>query len=536
MVSNVVAFWSWSILISAFHVASQIPDHVEIAIVGGGAVGLSMAVHLARSGKTVLVLEAGRENALETPQAGFADVETVGHAFSGLRDGRLLGLGGTTNLWGGQLVRFDPIVFENRPWLPESGWPIEESDLTSSYELALDLFGMGKRLDDAEVWKRIGVTPPQCGSDLELFFTRWTPEPNFTRLFACDLHGNSNLTVLTEAPVTGLCLDEAGRMVGLVVTAPDGERHGIKADKVVLAQGTVEIARLLKMPVAGKGPAPWSDNEWLGRGFADHIDADAGKVCLLDKRRFYRLFDAALLDGLKYLPKLKLTEAAQRQGRHLGIAGHFVFESVAGGHLSAFKAMAQSVLQGRPDVSGFLAPGKALGMARAAVPAMMHYLLRRRVYNPGDRGITFRMTGEQVAVPESGIRLTRQRDALDMPTIALDWRIDGVELDTMARFAREANAFLEREGLARIAIDPLLLDRDPCFIAKIEDGYHHMGMARMGTSPADGVVDRDLKVFGTNNLFVAGAAVFRSTGFANPTLTAITLGLRLAAGLAEGRL
>jgi choline dehydrogenase-like flavoprotein len=41
-------------------------------------------------------------------------------------------------------------------------------------------------------------------------------------------------------------------------------------------------------------------------------------------------------------------------------------------------------------------------------------------------------------------------------------------------------------------------------------------------------LDRDLRVFGTRNLYVAGAAAYPTTGFANPTFTAIALGLRLA--------
>ena len=59
-------------------------------------------------------------------------------------------------------------------------------------------------------------------------------------------------------------------------------------------------------------------------------------------------------------------------------------------------------------------------------------------------------------------------------------------------------------------------------------------MARMSATPADGVVDRDLRVHGSKNLYVAGAATFPTTGFANPTLTAISLGLRLSDHLING--
>jgi choline dehydrogenase-like flavoprotein len=60
-------------------------------------------------------------------------------------------------------------------------------------------------------------------------------------------------------------------------------------------------------------------------------------------------------------------------------------------------------------------------------------------------------------------------------------------------------------------------------------------MARMANTPADGVVDRELKVFGVRNLYVAGAAVYPTTGFANPTFTAIALGLRLADAICADR-
>jgi choline dehydrogenase-like flavoprotein len=57
--------------------------------------------------------------------------------------------------------------------------------------------------------------------------------------------------------------------------------------------------------------------------------------------------------------------------------------------------------------------------------------------------------------------------------------------------------------------------------------YHHMGGTRMGDSPATGVVDRDCKVFGQGNLYVAGSSVFPAAGHVNPTFTILQLALRL---------
>lgn len=55
-----------------------------------------------------------------------------------------------------------------------------------------------------------------------------------------------------------------------------------------------------------------------------------------------------------------------------------------------------------------------------------------------------------------------------------------------------------------------------------------MGTTRMADSPRQGVVDRDCRVNGVDNLFVAGSSVFPTGGYANPTLTLLALAIRLA--------
>jgi choline dehydrogenase-like flavoprotein len=42
------------------------------------------------------------------------------------------------------------------------------------------------------------------------------------------------------------------------------------------------------------------------------------------------------------------------------------------------------------------------------------------------------------------------------------------------------------------------------------------------------VVDPDSRVFGTDNLYIAGSSVFPTMGYANPTLTIVQMTLRLA--------
>jgi choline dehydrogenase-like flavoprotein len=50
----------------------------------------------------------------------------------------------------------------------------------------------------------------------------------------------------------------------------------------------------------------------------------------------------------------------------------------------------------------------------------------------------------------------------------------------------------------------------------------------MSDAPEKGVVDRDCRVHGVRNLYLAGGSVFPSAGHSSPTLTMIALALRLS--------
>ena len=55
-----------------------------------------------------------------------------------------------------------------------------------------------------------------------------------------------------------------------------------------------------------------------------------------------------------------------------------------------------------------------------------------------------------------------------------------------------------------------------------------MGATRMGDDPATSVVDRDCRVHGVDNVWIAGGSVFPTSGCANPTFTLVALAIRLA--------
>ena len=512
--------------------------HSDVLIVGAGAVGLATAVKLARAGRDVCVLEAGPASLDSKSQEFFEIANSIGEELNGLHNGRFRVLGGTTNFWGGQLVPFEPLIFQPRTWVPgDAGWPIGAQDLQPFYEETLNLVGLQNCIrDDAEVFRAVGTNLPKLSEDLEIFLSRWIPQPNFVRLFDGELRENNQLRVFVNAPAVAIGMNEAGDRAEYIVSIDRrGRRRRFIANTVVLANGTIEIARLLMLRLADGRKAAWSGNAWLGKGFADHIDCTAGDVFPQDKDAFHNLFDNVIFKNIKYHPKIKLTDDAQNKRKLLGICSHFIFNSSYAEHFDSLKIFARGLMSGRIESNLFLHPIKTLKAVKIGWPMALRYLRHHRIFNPADLGIQLRLSSEQVMIPNSCINLTDRLDALEMPVIEVDWKIDGIEIETMTVFSELVRDQLEQAGLAKITLDPRLVARDPEFLTQIDDGLHHMGAVRMASTSAAGVVDSNLRVFGTSNLHVAGAAVYPSTGYSNPTFTAIALGLRLASQLCKGQ-
>ena len=504
-----------------------LPDRkFEIVVVGAGAIGLPLAVKLARAGRSVLLIEAGPRAVSDNSQVIFRSASISGHSLPGAHLGRFRALGGTTNFWGGQLVKFDKAVFAARPWLNAPSWPISRDDLEPHYREAFKLLGMGEVLeDDSDVWSALSIPRPLFTEDVSPIFSRWVPQTNFATLFSSDIENNTNLVSVVNAQVTGFSIAPDGSLIGCIVSDGHGRSSTVRSDVVVLANGTLEISRLL---LSTRAVSPWVNNRWLGVGFLDHVDCDAGKVHVLDKRRFLDIFENAALGGLKYASKLHIAPQAQMHHQIGDVAAHFVFNSSLADDINNLKIFGRGIMRGRLDPDTLRHPLQVLNSMRFALPMAMRYLRHKRVYSPMDGGITLRITAEQRPNIISRIALRDDRDPYDMPCIDVNWNIGSQDINTLAVAAELVANYLAHQGLASVDIDPILLSRDSEFLRTVDDANHHMGGARMSYSAAEGVVNENLRVHGSRNLYIAGAAVYPSSGFANPTFTGIALAMRLA--------
>ncbi len=512
--------------------AARSPSPDRVIVIGGGTLGLYLAHELAGKNREVLVIEAGGRGLDNFPPDGY---ESTGKAHEGIRLGRARCLGGTSNLWGGQLVEFQATDFAGRDWLPDSKWPVSFEEIAPYYPVTYENLGIPPELiDDAAVFARVGGVPAEFKDGIELFLTRWLKIPSFAASYAASLENQPNPAVLLEHTVTGF-RGNGGTIDAVKVVDRQGNHHWIEGGQFILASGTIEIARLLLHSAASADwDCPWRWNRNIGAFFQDHPVGRVGSVEVLDRKRFFKTFSTLVVSGHKFQPKLRLQDEALRNARILNIQAMMSFESSVSENLVYLKQFLKALLYRRKFGSLGELVKNLTACGRHVLPLMWKYVTENRILVPSSSKISLVIQGEQTPVRESRITIDPSvNDASGLPRVILDWKLGDEELRSVRDFALRCDEALQASGLARLHLSDELLREDPRFLENLRDNYHLVGGARMGESDQDGVVDRDLKVFGTSNLHVVGAATFRTTSNANTTFTALAFATRLAEHLAR---
>lgn len=513
-----------------FSDAGQLParsSHIQrTVVIGAGAIGLYAASQLAARGHHAVVIEAGDSQLGKFESDSW---QSVGRDHSGIRLARARNLGGTTSLWGGQLVEFQPIDFAGRDWRPGSQWPVTYEEVASYYRptyLNLDI--PAELISDSDIWRDSRARRPDLGPDFEVFFTRWMRTPNFAALFEQQIQSDQRLSMLAAHTAVGFRGD-GDRIDAVRVIDSKGVVHWIGGDNFLLAAGTIENVRLLLHSAHDPAwPVPWRSNPNIGLFFQDHLTGRFGSFHPANKSEFLKTFANLIHAKHKFQPKIRMRNEALAHQRIYNIQAYFAFESEISEHLVFLKQFLRAALYRREfsGVGGLFRTGA--GAVRFLFPLMWKYLWDHRVFVPSTAKTFLLLQAEHGSSSESRITIDPTvTDRYGLPRVILDWRLRGDELESLRSFAVQVREALRAAGVGELEIDERLLAQNPDYMSALGDVYHQSGGANMAFSEQQGVVDRNLCVFGTSNLYVGGPCVFPTTSNANVTFTALALITRL---------
>jgi choline dehydrogenase-like flavoprotein len=133
---------------------------------------------------------------------------------------------------------------------------------------------------------------------------------------------------------------------------------------------------------------------------------------------------------------------------------------------------------------------------------------------------TIGVLNELLPHPDNRITLADETDPFGRPIARMDYTLSDNDKANMAWSRTVITDILQAGG----AQDVLTIQRFA----------HLIGGARMGSSPADSVVDANQRSWAVPNLFVADGSACPTQGSANPALTIMALSSRLAERMANG--
>ena len=376
---------------------------------------------------------------------------------------RAFGVGGTSIIWGGNLIPF------TRSEINNGGWGISSDELISFLPSALQVLGFKDHVNDIlDDWQSYLASE---GAN------KFSTQAQYRQLSQKNRLVSPQSTGVEFELEMGLFAEEVNRLPGgweVISTDGQGKEHRTVGRNVVIANGNLESLRLMQKSGFDRANA-------FGKYWSGHLQLVIGTLSTRG--------DSPLATETR-------GQVIRQEFLHLptaGVPGHSAWKV----QLFSVRNSLLTLLELRPFDS-----------LRTIYRLILDLLGGRRTY-------FVNLDGDQIPTPNSKVTFTRKGK------LAVSHLASHEDVDALMTALNLLENIALKGQLSAFSRNPSRLLRNS------KTTSHQLGGARIGTTPREGVVDQNLEVFGNPGLYVCSTSVFRSFSAANPTLMLCQLGLRL---------
>jgi choline dehydrogenase-like flavoprotein len=514
-----------------------VTKHYQFVLIGSGVAATTLAKRLLEKdpGTSILMLEAGPEVPRKDRRAWWdyvvlsgrkpydycTDVDgentTIGDITWGFPESRIMAYGGSTGHWGGWCLRYKPEDFWLRTNTGEGAdWPLSYEELEPYYVQAEQYLSVCGEVNESwntirahqpyplpdfgwtaadgvmiEAFHKVGIEPGKmplaryrrCMSTGTCKYcplgSRFTAQAVLEEL--TENNSYHNFEQRCRSTVVGLVARHKKDTIEAieVLNTVTGEHDRVHADTFVVCAGTYESPKLLLRSVSSLWPhGIGNDHDLVGRFIVSHSFLTVTGRFPANPHHWLQEYDFPTLMSRTY-------DAPEYQ---------------QDGKVFLFKNRALPNI----DIADLMIQGKSRAQINTKLSGPMDFQLQGFYEEKGQyrNRLQPKPGTNRFGLPLTEIRYLRS-----------------------PRFAEQAGT--------RLPLLTAVIDAMGCPVvvpANWDDpgGHHATSTCRMGDSPEQGVTDRNMLVFGTNNLYVCSNAAFPSCTAVNPTLTLTAMTMRLA--------
>ncbi len=468
------------------------------------------------------------------------------------------GFGGTSATWGGRCVNFDEVDFIERP-IVNNGctWDVPFYKDVEKYLLpAAEYFECGEakfNLNDLAKFKDDRIAEGFVEGDVtDSIVERWSMPTRFGDRYHDDIQRNKNIILLEGFEAINFSVpNDSGIVKDLKIKHVEtGDIKTVSSSLFVIATGTQEVTRLLLKNLQlfnnlAKVP------DALGKYYQGHISGKIASVKFYGNpqktefgfikdedgvylRRRFQYSKDFLVDNNLLNTAIWLDNPLYHNPKHKSGAMSFMYMAMITPFLGkrlAPPAIAQSITKGKVEGLKYHLLNIIKDLPKSLItPATIfykRYLLKRKLpgiflYSPQNK-YALHFHAEQI--PDASNRMYL---ADDNETLIIDYNILDADALSVIKVHEKLDDYLRGINCGELEYWYKKNELLDAIKSMSRDGIHQSGTTRIADTPEKGVVDRNLQLFGTANVYVCSCSVLPTSGQANPTFFTGALAVKLA--------
>lgn len=532
----------------------------DLCVIGSGPAGIitTLEYALLNPHKQVLLVEYGSDgaSAYNTLDKSITIDNLINHHPPDECTNK--GFGGTSATWGGRCVMYDDVDFDEREIIKDNcTW--ESALLTEVKQhlpAAANYFECGEAIFNVNgieglQKKRIAENFVE-GDVTDSAIERWSMPTRFGKRYLNEVNSRDNIILLKGYEARDFSKPRNdGHVSNLIVRKVNAEEtKTIKAKAFVLAAGAQESTRILlrnKQLFNNEAAPP----EALGKYYQSHLSGkiasvkftgnpaktdygfikDKGGIYLRRRFQFSRdlLVKKNLLNAAIWLDNPLYFDPKHQSGAmsfmYLAMLIPFLGKRLAPPAIA--HSITKGKVQGLPRHLANILKGFPRSLTTPGFIFFKRYCLKRKLpgvflYSPKNK-YALHFHTEQIPVKDNLMQM-----APDGETLEINYKLTDDDINSIISLHEILDDWLRKCNCGYLEYWFKKDEQKEAIRSMSKDGIHQSGTTRIASSIKDGVVDSNLKLFGTNNVFVCSSSVFPTSSQANPTFFMGAFAVRLA--------